>query len=281
MLLISISLCFMPLPTLADEVKIITPFRQDQTASLKMPPKDNWFASTFKSEQASNHVISHRGASGEKTEHTFEAYNKAISYGSKYIEQDLVNSKNNTLYISHDEDALRMTGVNKRYDTMSDNEINRLRTFDGHKILTLADVFKRYKRSTHYVIELKQNDSQIDNFINVVRKYNLEKYIIVQAGDLNTLHALDKVFPNMPKLLLVGTQLGLDEALTANYVDIIGANESLMTRKNIRNTHDANKIFNVWTLDQKEDIKRAIFLNVDSYFTNLTNRALTLEKEYR
>ncbi|GAW63926.1 hypothetical protein FC65_GL001918 [Ligilactobacillus acidipiscis DSM 15836] len=117
--------------------------------------------------------------------------------------------------------------------------------------------------------------------MTIEEKYNLEKYIIVQAGDLNTLHALDKVFPNMPKLLLVGTQIGLDEALTANYVDIIGANESLMTRKNVRNTHDVNKMFNVWTLDRKGDIKKAISLNVDSYFTNFTNRALTVEKEYR
>ena len=51
---------------------------------------------------SSSRVYSHRGASGEEIEHTVAAYDLAILYGSKYIEQDLVTSRDNTLYVSHD-----------------------------------------------------------------------------------------------------------------------------------------------------------------------------------
>lgn len=105
---------------------------------------------------ASMMVISHRGASGEEIEHTFSAYDLAILYGSKYIEQDLVTSKEGTLYVSHDENAKRITGIDKKFSEMTDSEIDQLRTENGEKIHSLQEVFNRYNDSVTYVIELKK-----------------------------------------------------------------------------------------------------------------------------
>ncbi|MEO1781207.1 glycerophosphodiester phosphodiesterase family protein [Enterococcus diestrammenae] len=65
----------------------------------------------------------------------------AIQYGSKYIEQDLVTSKQGTLYVSHDLSAKRLTGVDKQFSDMTDVEINVLKTIIGESILSLRDVF--------------------------------------------------------------------------------------------------------------------------------------------
>ncbi|WP_339360185.1 glycerophosphodiester phosphodiesterase [Tetragenococcus halophilus] len=237
----------------------------------------------FKPTSKNDHVISHRGASGEEIEHTFKAYDLALDYGTKYIEQDLVTSKEDTLYVSHDENAERLTGVDKNYKDMTDNEIDKLRTDDDQHILKLEDVFKKYEDNTYYAIELKEKDNlgAIKPFEELVKKYSLEDKIVVQARNKEVLKALNTNFPDMPKLILVSTDDDLDDALQLDYVDIIGANADLMNKDNAEKVHDNDKDFNVWTLNSIDEIKKAIDLNVDSYFTNFTAKALTIEDNYR
>lgn len=47
-------------------------------------------------------VIAHRGASGERPEHTLEAYRLAIAQGADFIEPDLVMSADGVLFARHD-----------------------------------------------------------------------------------------------------------------------------------------------------------------------------------
>ena len=231
--------------------------------------------------EKNSHVFSHRGASGEEIEHTYKAYDLAIDYGSNYIEQDLVTSKDGTLYISHDLSAKRITKIDKEYRQMTDTEINTLRTEDGQHILSLEDVFDKYKNKTNFVVELKENEEQVYSFEVLIKKFKLEKNVVVQAKDLIALEKLEKTFPDMPKLALINTEEELEKALSADYVDIVGVNEKLMNSKNVKKAHRNNKEFNVWTLNSSNQIIQAIELNVDSYFTNFTAKALLLENEHR
>ncbi|KAF1304860.1 glycerophosphodiester phosphodiesterase [Enterococcus sp. JM9B] len=228
------------------------------------------------------HVFSHRGASGEEVEHSYAAYDLAIQYGSKYIEQDLVTSKDGTLYVSHDLSAKRITGVNKYYSEMTDNEINQLKNIsNGEPIHTLQSIFNRYKKQVHYVIELKENSQQVNLFKKIIKKNKLEKNVIVQASDIAPLNELDKQFPKMKKLLLINTQQELNKAISYKNVDIISINKKLLNKKNCNLVKKNEKELNVWTLDTSQDIETAIKLDVDNYFTNYTAKALYLEKKYR
>lgn len=235
----------------------------------------------FKPTSKNDHVISHRGASGEEIEHTFKAYDLALEYGTKYIEQDLVTSKDGTLYVSHDDNAERITGVDKDYNDMSDNEIDDLRTKDNQHILKLEDVFKKYEDKTDYLVELKENETQAAPFEELVKEYDLKDNIIVQAKNQEALEQLNDMFPDMPELALVDDDKEMNQALNLDYVDIIGANANLMNNDNVKKAHDNDKDFNVWTLNSTDEIKEAIDLNVDSYFTNFTAKALTIEDNYR
>lgn len=237
--------------------------------------------SFFKTIKENNHVYSHRGASGEEIEHSYKAYDLAIDYGSKFIEQDLVTSKDHTLYVSHDLNAKRITGINKDYNKMTNAEISRLRTADGQHILKLEDVFNKYQGKTNFVIELKQNELQVEAFKKIVKNYKIQDDIIVQAKNLEVLKKLENTFPDMTKLLLVNTEDELNNALEYNCVDIVGANSILLNQKNVDRVHEKDKEFNVWTLDSTDEIEKGIHLNVDSYFTDYTAKALMLENKYR
>ena len=63
---------------------------------------------------ASPLVIAHRGASGERPEHTLEAYALAIEQGADYIEPDLVSTRDGVLVARHENEISETTDVASR-----------------------------------------------------------------------------------------------------------------------------------------------------------------------
>lgn len=229
-----------------------------------------------------SHVYSHRGSAGPE-EHSFKAYDEAIDAGSRYIEQDLVISSDGILYVSHDLNAVSMTGYDGMYEYMSSETIDGLETKAGNKVLRLSEVFDKYGRDINYVIELKDgSDACIRAFEDMVDSYGLSDMITVQSVDPGVLQELESKYPDMPKLLVCRSQGDFESALDKPYIDIISVKEAaaLMTESNCSAAHEHDKLFSAWTLDSEESIKYAIEMGVDTYFTNDTPLALSLEREY-
>jgi glycerophosphoryl diester phosphodiesterase len=59
-------------------------------------------------------VIAHRGASGERPEHTLTAYRLAIAEGADFIEPDLVSTKDGHLVVRHENEIAGTTDVATR-----------------------------------------------------------------------------------------------------------------------------------------------------------------------
>jgi glycerophosphoryl diester phosphodiesterase len=59
-------------------------------------------------------VIAHRGASGERPEHTIEAYRLAIEQGADFVESDLVATKDGVLVCRHENEISGTTDVASR-----------------------------------------------------------------------------------------------------------------------------------------------------------------------
>lgn len=59
-------------------------------------------------------IIAHRGASGERPEHTLAAYQRAIDQGADFIEPDLVMTKDGQLVARHENDISGTTDVATR-----------------------------------------------------------------------------------------------------------------------------------------------------------------------
>ncbi|MEZ5681392.1 MAG: glycerophosphodiester phosphodiesterase family protein [Erythrobacter sp.] len=76
-------------------------------------------------------VIAHRGASGERPEHTLAAYERAIDQGADYIEPDLVATKDNVLVARHENELSDTTDVAAR-EEFADRK--RSKTIDGQLV---------------------------------------------------------------------------------------------------------------------------------------------------
>lgn len=75
-------------------------------------------------------IIAHRGASGERPEHTLEAYELAISQGADFIEPDLVLTKDGILVARHENEISEMTDVADRPE-FADRKTSK--TIDGRE----------------------------------------------------------------------------------------------------------------------------------------------------
>ncbi|HEX9186621.1 MAG TPA: glycerophosphodiester phosphodiesterase family protein, partial [Vicinamibacteria bacterium] len=64
-------------------------------------------------------VIAHRGASGERPEHTLEAYRLAIDQGADFVEPDLVATRDGILVCRHENEISGTTDVASRTEFAS------------------------------------------------------------------------------------------------------------------------------------------------------------------
>jgi glycerophosphoryl diester phosphodiesterase len=76
-------------------------------------------------------IIAHRGASGERPEHTLAAYEKAIDEGADFVEPDLVPTKDMVLVARHDTELSDTTDVASHAEFA---DRRRTKEVDGEKL---------------------------------------------------------------------------------------------------------------------------------------------------
>jgi glycerophosphoryl diester phosphodiesterase len=120
-------------------------------------------------------IIAHRGASHFAPEHTTAAYDRAISVGADYLEQDIARTKDGILVVIHDA-TLDRTARGPAADCIGavrDKTLSQLRrcdfgswfndaypdranpAFSNLGILTLEEALTRYRGAAGFYIEIK------------------------------------------------------------------------------------------------------------------------------
>ena len=131
-------------------------------------------------------IIAHRGASGERPEHTLAAYERAIDQGADYIEPDLVATKDGVLVARHENEISGTTDVGQRPEFAA-----RLttRVIDGEEVtgwftedFTLAEL--RTLRARERLPDLRPQNTHYDGLYQVP---TLEEIIrLVRAKEAET-----------------------------------------------------------------------------------------------
>lgn len=230
---------------------------------------------------AGSHVIAHRGSAGDD-ELSFAAYDKAVEAGAKYIEADMVVSADGTVYVAHEDESKPMTGYDGYFSGMSDSQIDSLTTRAGNKVLKLTDLFDKYGDSVTYIVDIKYAAPRnTEAFAETVREYGNEKNVIAASFYPKALRAVEEAFPDMTRMYLCSDQGSFNAGIGYSFADIVCAPSSIMNADNLKAAHDSEKQFSVWTLNTEEEIKNAIELGVDTYFTDDSALAVRLEGENR
>lgn len=230
---------------------------------------------------AGSHVYAHRGSAGDD-ELSFTAYDKAVEAGAGYIEADMVVSADGTVYVAHEDESEPLTGYSGYFSGMSDSQIDSLTTKAGNKVLKLTDLFDKYGDSVTYIVDIKYNDPRnAEALVKTVKEYGNEANVVAASFYPKALSAVEEALPDMTKIYISSDQGSFNAGLGYSFADIVCAPSSIMNADNLKAAHDNSKQFSVWTLNTEEEIKSAIELGVDTYFTDDSALAVKLEEENR
>ncbi len=229
-------------------------------------------------------VISHRGASKDNPEHSFAGYNQAIAEGTKFIEQDLRISADNILYVNHDLNLLRTTGINLDISKSTSNQIEKVKLPNGENIHPLSEIFEYYKKNIFYVIETKYeakiNYNMENKLIELIKTYDLQDFVIVQSFSLESLMYIHEQNPEIQLMLLLKAQN--QEELTAiikntpKYIKIICFDLSTVNYTLVNLVKKTSRIPMAYTIENQEDLKKIIKYRLEGIFTDDTKGSIKL-----
>ncbi len=142
-------------------------------------------------------LIAHRGISGDFEENTINAIINSWSLDADAVEIDIRISKDNILYLYHDQ---KLQGINVQ--TLAYKEINEL----NNSICKLSEVLKINIPDGYYILDLK-DISNNDSFLNALKivfansEYPINK-IAFQSSNIEFLHELKNLFPQSKFIFL-------------------------------------------------------------------------------
>jgi len=151
-------------------------------------------------------IVAHRGDHVDVPENTLAAYQKAIEHGIDYVEIDLRTTKDNVLVIMHDATVDRMTDGKGKVKDLTFAEIQQLKVQDKSKpgsptyaIPTFDEVLKTCKKKVHIYLDFK--DASVQQAYDMIRKYKMEREVLVYINAPQQYIDWQRIAPAMPLML--------------------------------------------------------------------------------
>lgn len=175
-------------------------------------------------------VVAHRGDHTEAPENTLAAFGNAINNGVDYVEIDLRTSKDGELVIMHDASIHRMTNGEGTVKEKTLEELKQLIVADkSHpewakaSVPTFAEVLQLCKGKIYIYLDFK--DASVTATMVLLRKYSMEKSVVVYINSEEQYQEWKRIVPDMPLMLSlpdhVKTAQGVREFLATTSVDIL------------------------------------------------------------
>lgn len=215
-----------------------------------------------------NKLIAHRGLHDKDTpENSMGALKKALEKDIA-VEFDVHLLKDNKIVVFHDNNLKRMTGIDKKINELSYDEIKDIKLANSdEKIPLLEDVLKLVNGKVLLDIELKCDHEKYkleDALIDVLKDYTGK--IVLKSFDYKTVKYLKKKTSYKVGLLiknLEGKNINkvdrylLKSNLFLKYIkpDFIACDYRILDYKNIKSFRTKNPIF-TWTIKDKNILEQ-------------------------
>ncbi len=217
--------------------------------------------------------IAHRGASGEAPENTIASFKRAIVQGADVIETDAQLSKDKEIVLIHDETVEHTTDGRGRVCELTLKELKSLdagswfgKEFSGERIPTLSEAIAIVRGKAKLDIELKGKDPLLPKeVVNLLKKETFIKKAIVSSFNHFFLKEVRRLEPPIITGLLFATPL---QERKWKWADLILPRYNLITEDLVEKAHSKGLKIVAWTVDNPEEIRRLIDLEVDGIASN-------------
>lgn len=248
-------------------------------------------------------VLAHRGWSGRFPENTMLAFHKAAELPIDGLEMDIHSTRDGVLVVFHDEEVDRTTDGHGRIQDFNYTELRRLdagyrfspdegQSFpfrgQGVKIPALAEVFEAFP---HFWInvDIKQKEPNIVRpFCQLIHEHGLEANLAVGSFSNSTIQTFRQMCPEVMRVaslretlwLYLLSKLRLDRwyrgRAHAMQVPPVEDNYNLtvVTPRFVQAAHRSNTAVHLWTINEKEEMRHFMDMEVDGLISDFPDRAL-------
>ncbi len=222
-------------------------------------------------------VTAHRGASSKYPENTMIAFGAAFQQGADWIELDIQQSKDGVIFVMHDSNFKRTTGVNKKPWQLTWEEIQKLdagsyksEEFAGEKIPSLEEVIIFAKTvGIRLNIELKPTGHEVDfeeGVVAMLDEYDFVDQCVVTSQNYACVKKVKELNPDIRTVYVMSVAVGDLDALSA--ADDFSIRSSFINQNLVDTLHNKGHKVYAWTVNKPEAIDRMINMNVDNIITN-------------
>lgn len=240
-------------------------------------------------------LYGHRGSSAHYPENTLPAFRAALGAGIPYLELDVWATRDGHIVIHHDENTLRLGGVNRRICDCTLSEVKELdagHTFspdegasfpfrgEGITVPTLDELFDVCPNA-FFNIEIKQGSPPIESLVlAAIHRAKKEDSVLMAAETDAVMQRLRPLCGDIPTSLSYG-ELGaffrwLDEGCPSGYRppgDALQIPETygfktLVSPKMLEAAHSLGLEVHVWTVNKPADMERLLGWGVDGIMSD-------------
>lgn len=199
-------------------------------------------------------TIAHRGYVEKGVENSIEALEAAAKAGVDYVEMDVLMTKDNKFIVMHDYNLKRLTGINKKVQDMTYNELVGLPiSQSGHtsKIPSFEEYIKRAKElNIKLVVELKPHGGEPNNYVDIfiekVKELDIENNYKYMSLDLKVMEELESKAPQLETGYIIPFQFG---KFSNNNVDFFAIEDFSFSNTLVEQAKSQNKSVYVWTIN--------------------------------
>ncbi len=237
-------------------------------------------------------IYAHRGFSEKYPENTLLAFRKAAESGAEGIEIDVHLTKDGELVVMHDEDTLRTTGKQALIRDITLKEFKELDAgyvkkgeFGFEAPPTLKEVFELLvETGMECNIEIKSGVYEYPGIerkiLKLMDEFGLRDRIIISSFNHYSVCRFKELAPNVKCGFLEESWLIHPGAYTRNRgVECFHPFFNMLNHENIQDLRNNGVEINAWTINDEDDMEKALKLQIEIAITNRPERFLEIRKE--
>ncbi|MEW6358718.1 MAG: glycerophosphodiester phosphodiesterase family protein [Planctomycetota bacterium] len=224
-------------------------------------------------------VIAHRGASGAAPENTLAALQHAVDIGAGAVEFDVRRTADGQIVLMHDGSVDRTTDGAGKVEDLTLDQIRALdagtwkgKRFAGERVPALRDALELLKGRAMPVIEIK-DEGIASEVVGQIMKMDMAANVTVICFNAETLRQVREFNARIRTSLLIGEKeapppnglIRLVRDAKANHPDL---QWGLATRDCVEAFHAGGMPVWVWTVNEREAMRRIVVLGVDGITTD-------------
>ncbi|MHA1902496.1 MAG: glycerophosphodiester phosphodiesterase [Candidatus Thorarchaeota archaeon] len=242
-------------------------------------------------------IMAHRGDPSSAPENTIQSMRKAVEIGVDVLETDVRLTSDNKLVLFHDDDLVRVTGLEGTVRDLTLDELEQVdmgyqftnddgKTFpfrgQGYSIVKLSDALEEYP-DMRFNLDIKDDVVEAPELLaDLITELGRETSVIVGSFHDRQLERFRRLLPQVPTAAHPGEVSRFVFALKAHVASIFIRNPrfqafqvpkkygriQVVEPRFVKAAHDRGIAVHVWTINEREDMEHLIDLGVDGLFTD-------------